>query len=302
MGGNLNSSLAPGLPAPAGGGLYIAWWLYVIVILIGLALSVFLFLKHSAARRLAALPPVPGAPPPLAGTLPPGGGKGFLIGAIASALLLVLAPLVVMLILQPWNSSDSWIVGRWSERPGCVGDSVQFTRDGSVISAMRNGPYRLEGDQLTFDGRTQTIRHDGDTMSVGSETLYRCGGAASTAAGGAPFGAPPAPAPSPYAQQAPAPSSGYGPAATPAPAYASWLVGRWSDRNCQRAMEFRADGTATTANGQPATWRVYPNGEGVHITIDSGGRQIAGYMDQTPSGAVLRAYRPNTQTVNLSRC
>ncbi len=92
------------------------------------------------------------------------------------------------------------------------------------------------------------------------------------------------------------------PASTPAPAYASWLIGRWSDSNCQRAMEFRADGSATTANGQLATYRVYPNGQGVHITIDSAGQQIAGYMDQTPSGAILRAYRPSARTVTLSRC
>src|SRR5207237_5455667 len=126
---------------------------FVIVILVGLGLSIFCFIKYSAARRRAAMqplpgspPPLPGAPPPLAGTPPPGSGSSFLIGGIASALLLVLAPLVAMLIVQPW-ASDSWIVGRWSERPGCVGETVQFTRDGAAISELRNGPYRLAADQ-----------------------------------------------------------------------------------------------------------------------------------------------------------
>lgn len=298
MGGNLNSSLPAGL-SEAGTGLYIAWWLYLIVILIGLGLSVFFFLRYSAARRRASLPPVPGAPPPLAGQAAAGNGNGFLIAGIGSAVLLVLAPLIVMLVLQPWSGSGSWIVGRWSERPGCMGDTIEFTRDGTLMAEGRSGHYQLEGDQLTFNGLTQTVRHDGDRFSARSETFYRCGGSATAAATGAPFGepsAPPAPSPSPY------PSPSMPPAPTPAPAYAGWLVGRWSDSDCMRAMEFRADGTATTANGQPATYQVYQNGQGVHITINSSGRQLMGYMDPTPSGAVIRAYRPASQTINLRRC
>ncbi len=87
------------------------------------------------------------------------------------------------------------------------------------------------------------------------------------------------------------------------PSYAMWLVGRWSDSDCSRAMEFRSDGTATTANGQPATFTVTPNGAGVGIVIQGGPQPIAGYLDPDgDSGAVLHAYSPNQQTVNLRRC
>jgi hypothetical protein len=305
--GQSGSSFLSGIP----------WWAYVIVMLIGLGLSIFCFVQYSAARRRAAMtalagsppplpgapPPLPGAPPPLAGSPPPGAGNGFLIGGIAAALLLVLAPLVAMLIMQPWKG-DSWIVGRWSERPGCVGDSVEFTRDGALISQLRNGPYRLEGDQLTFDGRTQTVRHDRDSLSIGSETMYRCGGSESAAATPPPFGTPSAPspsAPSPYApERAPVPSTTYSDSSMPAPSYASWLIGRWSDSDCRRFMEFRADGTATTANGQPGTFAVTRNGNGFGIVIRSGSQLVDGYIDQNgDSEAILRA---NGQTLRLRRC
>lgn len=281
----------------------IPWWAYAIVILIGLGLSSFCFIQYRAARRRAVImplpgapPPLPGAPPPLAGSPPPGAGSGFLIGGIASAVLLVLAPLVVMLIMQPWG--DNWIVGRWSTRPGCVGETVEFTSAGTLIADGRSRPYRVDGDQVTVDGRTQTVRHDGDRIIAGNETFYRCSGSEAATAPPAP---PPAPSPSPYgSSSAPPPPSMS--TATPPPAYASWLIGRWSDSNCRRSMEFRADGTATTANGQPATYLVTPNGQGVHITIESGGQQVRGWMDQTPSGAILRAYRPAQREFNLVRC
>lgn len=304
MGGNLNSSLRSGLPE-SGTGLFIPWWVYLIVILIGLGLTVFFLIQSASAKRRATVPLQPGAPPPLPGAAPVGNGKGYLIAGIVSALLLVLAPLIVMLILQPWNGGGSWIVGRWSERPGCGGDIVEFTRDGNIIAERGSGPYRLEGDRLTFNGRTEMVSHSGDSFAIDNETLYRCSGSDSATAGGtsAPFRtpSPPSPTPTPYAPPS-MPSPQGPPASTPTPEYASWLIGRWSDSNCQRSMEFRADGSATTANGQLATYRVYPNGQGVHITIDSAGQQIAGYMDRTPSGAILRAYRPSARTVTLSRC
>ena len=285
----------------------IPWWAYVIVILIGLGLAIFCFVQYSAARRRAAMtalagsppplpgapPPLPGAPPPLAGSPPPGTGNGFLIAGIASAVLLVLAPLIVMLIMQPWG--DNWIVGRWSARPGCVGETVEFTSGGTLLADGRSMPYRVEGDRVTVNGRTQTVRHDGDRLSTDSETLYRCSGSGAATATGTSTPLTPAPLPTP------APS--YAAPTAAIPDYARWLVGRWSDSNCSRAMEFRSDGTATTANGQAATFTVTPNGAGVGIVIQSGGQRVAGYMD--PSGAsdaVLRAYQPNVQTLNLHRC
>jgi hypothetical protein len=203
--------------------------------------------------------------------------------------------------MQPWG--DNWIVGRWSARPGCVGDTVEFTSGGTLIADGRSMPYRVEGDRVTVNGRTQTVRHDGDRLITDNETFYRCSGSGAATAMGtsSPLTPAPPPSPSPYgsASASPPPSMS---TSTPTPAYASWLIGRWSDSNCQRSMEFRADGTATTANGQPATYVVAPNGQGVHITIDSGGQQVRGWMDQTPSGAILRAYRPSTREINLIRC
>jgi hypothetical protein len=305
----------------------IPWWAYVIVILIGLGLSIFCFVQYSAARRRAAMmmplpgsppplpgapPPLPGAPPPLAGSPPPlagpppsGAGNGFLIGGIMSALLLVVAPLVVMLIMQPWGGN--WIVGRWSAHPGCVGESVEFTSGGTLLADGHSRAYRLDGDQLTVDGRTQTVRREGDRFSVDNETFYRCSGSeAATATGtSSPLTQAPAPAPS-YAtptQRAHIPSDMGAAPSTPVPSYASWMIGRWSDSDCSRSMEFRADGTATTANGQPATFTVSPNGQGVLLRMQSGSQSIAGYLDRNgDSGATLLAYQPSQQTLNLRRC
>jgi hypothetical protein len=288
----------------------IPWWAYVIVILIGLGLSVFCFVQYSAARRRAAMmavpipgspPPLPGAPPPLAGSPPPGAGNGFLIGGIVSALLLVLAPLVVMLVMQPWGSN--WIVGRWSARPGCAGESVEFTSEGILLADGHSMPYRVDGDQVTVNGRTQTVRHDGDRLTTDNETFYRC-----TGSGGATAMGTPAPSPSPYAPSpmpsAPAPAPTYGASSVPVPDYANWVIGRWSaTSDCVRAMEFRADGTATNSSGEPATFTVTPNGTGVGIVIQGSSQRIAGYMDpEGPSAAILRAYQPSSVTLNLRRC
>ena len=308
MGGNDASGFQPGLPPVSGGGSGLPWWVYLIIILIGVAVSIFCFVQYAAARRRAGLapalagpPPLPGAPPPPPAAPPPGTGNGFLVAGIGAALLLVLAPLVVMLIMKPWGS-DSWIVGRWSERPGCMGDTVEFTSGGTLIAEGRSGPYRLEGDQLTFNGQTQTVRREGDRIIARSETLYRCSGSDSSASTGTGTSGPLAPPSAPTGSAYDTPQRAHVPSQM-TPSYASWLVGRWSDSDCSRSMEFRADGTATTANGQPATYTVTPNGAGVGIVIEGGGQRIAGYMDQDGgSGAVLRAYAPSQQTVNLRRC
>lgn len=302
-------------PMGSSGGSFlggIPWWVYLIVILVGLAISIFCFVKYGAARRQAALaplpgsppplpgapPPLPGAPPPLAGTPLPGGGNGFLIGGIASAALLVLAPLIVMLIVQPWNSN--WLVGRWGQNAACTGETVEFTSDGFVIARNDRKPYLLDGDQITVEGRTQTIRHDGDQFTVDGETFMRCSGSApqASAAPSTPVGAPAAPSMG-------TPPSATGQAAgVPVPEYASWMLGRWSSgSDCTRSMEFRADGTATNSRGEPATFTVTPNGAGVGITIQAGGNRLAGYMDPDGgSGAILRAYEPSSETLNLHRC
>lgn len=314
MGGTgSNGNGLMGMAPTGGGGSFLSgipWWAYLIVILIGLGISIFCFVQYKAARRRAMVAPLPCSPPPLPGAPPPppaplpGAGNGFLISGIASGLLLVLAPLIVMLIMQPWG--DNWIVGRWSERPGCMGDTVEFTSGGMLISEGLTKAYRLDGDRITVDGRTETVQHDGDRLTVRSETMYRCGGsgAAGTSGSSASLTPPPSSSGSGYdsPQRAHVPSS-MNMSSTPVPSYASWVVGRWSDSDCTRAMEFRSDGTATTANGQPATFTVTPNGPGVGIIIDGGPQRIAGYLDQDgDSGAILRAYAPNSQTLNLRRC
>jgi hypothetical protein len=159
----------------SGGGFLsgIPWWVYLIVILVGLAISNFCLVKYGVARRRTTAAPIPGAPPPLPGaTAPGGGGSGFLIGGLAAGLLLVVAPLVVMLIMKPWG--DNWIVGRWSENPGCVGDSVEFGSDGFATFRGDRKPYTLEGHQITVNGRTETITHNGDQFTVDNETFNRC--------------------------------------------------------------------------------------------------------------------------------
>jgi hypothetical protein len=82
------------------------------------------------------------------------------------------------------------------------------------------------------------------------------------------------------------------------------VIGRWSaTSDCVRAMEFRADGTATNSSGEPATFTVTPNGSGVGIVIQGSSQRIAGYMDpEGPSAAILRAYQPSSVTLNLRRC
>src|SRR5207237_2916315 len=126
--------------------------------------------------------------------------------------------------------------------------------------------------------------------------MYCCSGSWSAAATPAPFGTPSGPGPSSYAP----PSRPIAPASTPIPAYASWMIGRWSDSDCSRFMEFRSDGTATTANGQPATFTVTPNGVGVGIVIQGGSQRVDGYLDPDgDSGATLHA---NGRNIPLRRC
>lgn len=282
----------------SGGGFLsgIPWWAYVIVMVLGLAISVFCLVRHNMARRRAMAPPMPGSPPPLGGASAPGGGNGLLIAAVGATLLLVLAPLVLMLVMKPWNSN--WLVGRWSENPGCMGETVEFTSDGFAIARGDRKPYRLEGDRIIVNGQTETIQHDGDHFTVRGETFTRCSGTGSSvAAGNAPPFGPPSPSTPPAMPSAPA---------SPVPEDATWVVGRWSrDGDCSTAMDFRADGTATTSSGQPATFRVTPIGEGasVGITVDSGGQRLVGEMEATgPSDAVLRASQPSVETLNLHRC
>ena len=166
MGGNHDSNLQAGLlPAAGGGGFSIPWWVYLIVILIGVGLSAFLFVNYAAARRRATIPPPPGV-------MPAGDGSGLLIGAIACIVLLVVTPLILMLVLKP--GQGDWIVGRWSQTPGCMGDTVEFTRDGTVIADGERSPYRLEGDQISTDRRTMTIQHDGDQFTIQGRTFTRC--------------------------------------------------------------------------------------------------------------------------------
>ena len=79
----------------------IPWWVYLIVILVGVALTIlFATLWLGNRRRAGSFPPGPGMHPASSGT-------GLLMGAIVSGVLLVLAPLVIMLIAQPWNGSNS---------------------------------------------------------------------------------------------------------------------------------------------------------------------------------------------------
>jgi hypothetical protein len=165
MESHVNSSLQPGLQSASGGGFSIPLWVYLVVILVGVALAILFFLLSASAKRRASLPPMPG-------TAPAGNGSGFLIAGIASAILLVLAPLVVMLIMKPW-AADS-IVGRWSLDARCTGEVIEFTSDGIATADGRSKPYRLEGDQLTVGELTQPIQHNGDQLTIEGRTLSRC--------------------------------------------------------------------------------------------------------------------------------
>ena len=111
----------------------IPWWVYVIFMVLGLGLTILFAVLWAGARRRARM--YPGAP----------GGTGFLVGAILSFVLLLIAPLVAMLILQPWDS------GRSSR--GDRGDRGDFAGTPSSTSTT-DGRWRVTFtvDNVTYSG------------------------------------------------------------------------------------------------------------------------------------------------------
>ena len=178
----------------------IPWWVYVIVMVVGLALTIlFALLFARAKRRPAAAPTVPGGPPVRTG------GTGFLVGAIVSLLLLLITPLVIMLVAQPWNRSSSysrasdrsyddedrdrsdrrdrrdrdtdrdrsvvddsddvsWVEGRWSDDPNCRNRVIEFNSGGTGTARDDDRTEQMSWRQ-TGTGVTATVDNDSVVVS-----------------------------------------------------------------------------------------------------------------------------------------
>jgi hypothetical protein len=192
----------------------IPWWLYVILILLGVALSLLFFILWGKARRRAAFQAPPGAP--VSGT-----GTGLLVGAILTSVLLVLAPLIIMLVAQPWSRTGSssrssetrydrdrgsdrddadssnegseredqetsgersgGVPGRYVDGPAgasCEGDDVvEFTEDGRVLLGDRTmATWREDGGELimTQEGDDLVFTRTRNGLKVRDSNLSRC--------------------------------------------------------------------------------------------------------------------------------
>jgi hypothetical protein len=249
---------------------FMPWWAYVIIMVVGLALTILFAILWTSARRR---PQWPGGP---SGT----GGTGLLIGAIISFLLLVLTPLVLMLILQPWDSGGrgrsgdldapmgsaaagtipanaSFLVGKWSGEPDCV-RQMEFRADGSMVNHRGQiASWSAEGSppMVTLNIPGSVVRGELEETMGGARikgagpgqemNLYRCASSASGGADQLDNGM--------MGGNATAPMSG----GSGSPITASSMVGYWSRTDCTVGLRLNADGSfVNTREGQSGRWSI----------------------------------------------
>lgn len=144
---------------------------------------------------------------------------------------------------------EAEMVGQWVN--SYTGDSVEFTRDGSVVYSIGGGfgvasPFTFDGETVTFSDYTGYIDGDGDLIVEGLDGWFSC----SESSGG---------------------DSGSGDSG-----YA--LGGAYDNDDAEMSIVFHSDGTATVSDfysSEDATYTV--DGDYLVVEFDSGGYYEAYY-------------------------